>query len=135
MPRAHPSLRACSVASVMSDSAKLWAAACWALLSKGFTSQEYWSGLPCPPPGDCPNPGIEPRSPALQADSLLSEPPEKPKNIGVGSLTFLQETFPTQKLNWGLLHCRRSLYQLSCYAASKKEKDSKVGDAKGWFAT
>ena len=37
----------------------------------GFPRQEYWSGLPCPPPGDLPNPGIEPRSPALQADSLL----------------------------------------------------------------
>ena len=41
----------------------------------GFSRQEYWSGLPCPPPGDLPNLGIEPRSPALQADSLLSEPP------------------------------------------------------------
>ena len=40
----------------------------------GFSRQEYWSGLPCPPPGDLPNPGIEPRSPALQVDSLLSEP-------------------------------------------------------------
>ena len=40
----------------------------------GFSSQEYWSTLPCPPSGDLPNPGIEPRSPALQADSLLSEP-------------------------------------------------------------
>ena len=46
-------------------------------LSKGFSRQEYWSGLPFPPPGDLPNPGIEPRSPALQADSLLSEPPGK----------------------------------------------------------
>ena len=38
---------------------------------------EYWSGLPCPPPGDLPDPGIEPEYPVLQADSLLSEPPEK----------------------------------------------------------
>ena len=44
----------------------------------GFSRQEYWSGLPCPPPGDLPNFGIEPRSPALQADSLPSEPPGKP---------------------------------------------------------
>ena len=44
----------------------------------GFFRQEYWSGLPCPPPGDLPNPGIEPRSPTLQADSVLSEPPGKP---------------------------------------------------------
>ena len=45
------------------------------LCPQGFSRQEYWSGLPCPPPGDLPYPGIEPRSPALQADSLLSEPP------------------------------------------------------------
>ena len=44
--------------------------------------QWYWSGLPCPLPGDLPNPGIEPRSPSLQVDSLLSEPPEKSKNLG-----------------------------------------------------
>ena len=47
-------------------------------LSMGFPRQEYWSGLPCPPPGDLPDPGVEPRSPALQADSLPSEPPGKP---------------------------------------------------------
>ena len=44
-------------------------------LSMGFSRQEYWSGLPFPPPGDLPNPGIKPRSPALQADALTSEPP------------------------------------------------------------
>ena len=43
----------------------------------GFSRQEYWSGLPCPPSGDLPNPGIQPRPPTLQAHSLLSEPPEK----------------------------------------------------------
>ena len=43
----------------------------------GFSRQEYWSGLPCPPPGDLPNPRTEPRSPALQADSLPAEPPGK----------------------------------------------------------
>ena len=42
----------------------------------GFSRQEYWSGLPFPSPGDLPDPGIEPRSPALQADSLPSEPPQ-----------------------------------------------------------
>ena len=41
----------------------------------GFSRQEFWSGLPFPSPGDVPDPGIEPRSPALQADSLPSEPP------------------------------------------------------------
>ena len=49
-------------------------------LNPSFSRQEYWSGLPHPPPGDIPNPGIEPRSPALQVDSLTSEPPEKPSN-------------------------------------------------------
>ena len=46
-------------------------------LSMGFSRQECWSGLPFPSPGDLPNPGIEPGSPALQADALPSEPPGK----------------------------------------------------------
>ena len=45
-----------------------------------FSRQEYWSGLPCPSPEDRPCPGIEPGSPALQADPLLSEPPGKPQS-------------------------------------------------------
>ena len=44
----------------------------------GFSRQAYWSGLPCPPPGDLPKPGIKPRFPPLQLDSLASEPPGKP---------------------------------------------------------
>ena len=47
-------------------------------LSMEFSRQEYWNGLPCPPPGDCSDPGIKLGSPALQADSLPSEPPRKP---------------------------------------------------------
>ena len=58
---------------------------CQAPLSMGFSRQESWSGLPCPPSGDLPDPGIKPRCPALQTDSLPSEPPGKPKNTGVGS--------------------------------------------------
>ena len=46
--------------------------------SMGFSRQEYWSGLPLPSPGDLPDPGIKPRSPAFQADALTSEPPGKP---------------------------------------------------------
>ena len=61
-------------------------------------------------PGDLPNPGIKPRSPTLQADSLPAEPPGKPKNTGVGNLSFLQGIFPTQELNQGLLHWRWILY-------------------------
>ena len=48
-------------------------------LSMGFSRQEYWRGLPFPSPGDLLDPGIKPRSLALQADSLPSEPPEKPQ--------------------------------------------------------
>ena len=62
---------------------------------------------------DLPNPGIKPRSPVLQTDSLPAEPPGKPKNIGVGSLSLFQQIFLTQELNLGLLHCRQILYQLS----------------------
>ena len=51
-----------------------WTAAHQALLSMGFSRQEYWSGLPFPSPRDLPDSGIKPKSPALQADSLLSEP-------------------------------------------------------------
>ena len=59
----------------------LWTVALQAPLSMGFSRQEYWSGLPGPPPGDLPDPGIEPKSPtspALQVDSLLAEPLGKP---------------------------------------------------------
>ena len=76
----------------------------------GFSRQEYWTGLPCPPPGDFPKPGIEPRSPTLQADSLAAEPQGKPRNTGVGSLSLLQGIFLTQELNQVLLHCRQILY-------------------------
>ena len=59
------------------------------------------------------NPGLKPRSPTLQADCLLAEPPGKPKNTGMGSLSLLRGIFLTQKSNQGLLHCRQILYQLS----------------------
>ena len=78
------------------------------------------------PPGDLPNLGIEPRSPTLQVDSLPFEPPGKPMNTGVGSLSLLQRIFLTQESNRGLLHCRQILYQLSyhgsplCYIYSVK---------------
>ena len=60
--------------------ATLWTVARQAPLSMGFSRKEYWSGLPCPPPGDLPNPGVKsasPESPALQADSLPLEPSGK----------------------------------------------------------
>ena len=58
--------------------ATLWTVARQASLSMGFSRQEYWNGLPLPSPGDLSNPGIEPGSPALQADSLLTELRGKP---------------------------------------------------------
>ena len=58
--------------------------------SVGFSRQECWRGLPCPPPGGLPDPGMEPGSPALQAYSLLSEPPGKP----IGGKKKKSETLP-----------------------------------------
>ena len=60
----------------------------------GFSRQEYWSGYPLPSAGDLPNLGMESVSLALQANSLPSEPPGKPKNTGVGSLSLLQGNLP-----------------------------------------
>ena len=59
--------------SVVFKCLRPWTVAHQASLSMGISRQEYWSGLPCPPPGNLPNPGIEPRSPTLQADSLLTD--------------------------------------------------------------
>ena len=57
-----------------------WTVAYQASPSMGFSRREYWSGLPFPSPGDLPNPGIKPGSPALEADALTSEPPQMGKN-------------------------------------------------------
>ena len=97
--------------SVMSDSVTPWTVAPPGSSDHGDSpGKEYWSGLPCPPPGDLPNPGFKPRSPTLQADSF---PQRKTRNTRVHSLSLLQWIFLTQELNWGLLHCRQILYQLS----------------------
>ena len=66
--------------------ATLWTVVHQAPSTMGFSRQEYWSGLPFPMSGDLPNPGIEPRSPTLQADTLTSEPPGKP----LGGIPHLQ---------------------------------------------
>ena len=58
----HTHVCACQITSVLSDSATLWTVACQAPLSVGFSRQEYWSGLPCPPSGHFPHPGVEPSS-------------------------------------------------------------------------
>ena len=67
----------------------------------GFFRQEYWNALPCPPPGDLPNPEIKPRSPALQVDSLPSEPPGKPKYIDIRPITL---QWPLSRQVKGRLH-------------------------------
>ena len=89
---------ACSVASVMSDSATPWTVAPPppphpTPLSMGFSRQDYWCGLPCPPAGDLRNPVIESASPALQADSLPTEPPGKSLTKHIHS----DPSFPPQR--------------------------------------
>ena len=59
--------------------ATLWTVACQAPLSTGFPRQEYWSGLPFPPPADLPDPGSKPASPALAGRFFTTEPPGKPQ--------------------------------------------------------
>ena len=74
-----------------------------ATLSMEFSRQEYWSGLPFPSPGNLPDPGIKPRSPALQVDSLLSEPPEEPPLMSqVPSKSERIGTSWFEELIWGL---------------------------------
>ena len=73
-----------------------WTVAYQALPSMEFSRQEYWSGFPFPSPGDLSNPGIEPWSPALQADALSSEPPGRPQ--GLFSLVFVLFQWHTHHL-------------------------------------
>ena len=75
-------MHVCSVVSFMSEFLRSQEVDRQAPLSLGFSRQEYWSGLPHPPPGDLPNPGIK-HCPALQADTLLTEPPGKPIKIRI----------------------------------------------------
>ena len=89
-----------SVAFV-SDSLQLHGLPARHVCPRGFSRQEYWSRLPCPPPEDIPNPGIKPMSPPLQMYSLLSELLGNLKNTGVDSLSLLQGIFLTQESNLG----------------------------------
>ena len=96
----------------------------WTTQSMEFSRPEYWSGLPFPSAGDLPDLAIEPRSPTLQADSLPAEPPGKPKNTGVGSLSLFQWNFLIQESNQGLLQCRQILYQLSYQGSPRRQYSS-----------
>ena len=87
--------------------------ACQAPLSMGILEARILEWVAMPSSRGSSQPEIEPRSPILQEDSLPSEPPRKPKDTGVSSLSHLQGIFLTQEFNPGLLHCRWVIYQLS----------------------
>ena len=80
--------------------ATLWTIGCQAPLSMGFSWQKYWSGSPCPSPGNLPNPRIEPSSPALQADSLPTEPPGNPI-VTLSSFKFHHKSDPADSKSVG----------------------------------
>ena len=80
-------------------------------LFMGFPRQEYWSELPFPSLGDLPNPGIEPGSPALQADTLLSEPPGKPLPVYVCESWTIKKT-EHQRIDAFVLWCWRRLLRV-----------------------
>ena len=83
----------------------------WTIQSTEFSRPEYWSGIAFPFSRGSFQPRDRTRPPTLQADSLPAEPQGKPKNTGLGSLSLLQQIFPTQELNQNM-HCRHILYQL-----------------------
>ena len=90
-----------------------WAVAPRLLCQWEFSRQGYWSGLPCSPSRDLPHPGMEPRSSTLQADSLPSESPGKPKNTGVGGPTPSPGELPDPGTEPGFPAWRQILYQLT----------------------
>ena len=81
-----------------------WTVACWAPLSMGFPRQEYWSRWSFPSPGDLPNPGMESTYPVLQADSLPSEPPEKPSNHLGACSSDADKMRPAQNISMGWIY-------------------------------
>ena len=91
-----------------------WTVAHQAPPSMGFSRQEYWRGLPFPSLGDLPDPGIEPRSPTLQADALTSAPPGKPLNTRIQVLTS-KISREERKPGW-----------------KKKREEAGEGEQKGW---
>ena len=80
-----------------------WTVAYQASPSMGFSRQEYWSGLPFPSPGDLPDPGIEPRSLTLEADTLTSEPPGKTTLIAAVPLGYTPLVIFAMSLLWDWL--------------------------------
>ena len=98
-----------------------WTVALQAPVSTGFSMQEYWSGLPFPSPGDLPDPGIEPWSPAFQVDSLPTESRGKPKKLTILQLKKKGNPATSRKeSNWISLSLLRKTVHLrpSCRLAS-----------------
>ena len=89
-----------------------WTAAHQAPLSMEFSRQEYWSGLPFPSPGDLPDPGIQPRSPALPADSLPTEPAGKPS-----------ENIQTAEFNISIKHSNSRYWETKNLETSRELKN------------
>ena len=98
-----------------------WAVVCQVPLSIEFSRQEYWNGLPFPFPGNLPDPGIKPRFPPLQADSLLSEPPVKWKNISKWCE------------NWKIFLILKNWGQSSSYSLESKAYSSPVANSVHFF--
>ena len=110
--------------SVMSDSATQWTVACQAPLSRGFFRQEYWNGLPFPSPGDHPDPGIEPMSPAapvLAGGFFTTQPPGKP-HIKICMYIYLNHFAVYLKL---IQHCKY-------YTSIKKKEVNGVAQGPDW---
>ena len=102
-------------------------------LSVGFSGQEYWSGLPCPPPGDLPNPGVEPRSLALQSHFLPPEPPRSSnrRESNDNTCSSLCSIRPETK-QYGHLrpipNCRRAGKIISVFYTWRKKSSKQLGD-------
>ena len=124
----------CLVASVMSDSLNhIDCSPPGFSVHEDSPGQEYWSGLPCPAPGDLPNPRIKPRSPALQADSLPSESPGKPHHLLHPSP--LPSVFPSIRVfsNESALHIRRQKWSFGFSISPSNEYSGLISFRIDWF--
>ena len=97
----------------MSDFVAPWAVACQAPLSMEFFRQEYWSGLTFPSPGDLPDPGVEPRSPELQADPLQSEPPGKSPVYLYNGILFNHKKELSSEIHYDMMNLKNTLSERS----------------------
>ena len=108
-----------------------WAVAYQPSPSIGFSRQEYWSGLPFPSSEGLPDPGIKPGSPTLQVAALPSEPPGKPKNPGVGSLS-LPQCFTQLWVHCNFWTSKTEMKRLSLHIWWTKKKG--IFTFEGWLS-